>query len=750
MTRSALLVLAIATAALADGVDYEIILDRPQTQTLRVRATLHDVDADTVTLSMPVWRPGKYVVLDRAGEVRWYKAEDADGDALEITKSDKSTWQIATGGADTVTMEYEVYANDLHSRTMHVDDTHAFLDGSAMLVYAPERRDEPCRVRISAPEDWRIATGLDPAPNDPTLFIAPDFDVLIDCPFEIGIHDLIEFEVENTPHEIVIWGDTEYDADEMIEDFSAIVEAQADMYDGLPYDRYVFMVHARDGAGGATEHLNSTILQTSSTTLSDDSRYNRWLGTVSHELFHTWNVKHSRPAGLSPYDYQKENYTTLLWVAEGTTSYYDDLMLVRAGITEPDDYIKSLGGSLARMARHPGRSVQSLEQSSFDAWIKFGVSGPDRVNTTVNFYSKGALVSWMLDMTIRQGSGGEHSLDDVMRDLFEASGWGGPGFTPEDLQTFAESRAGRDLDDFFARYVRGTEELEVTDILASVGLTIDDDADDKDDSDKDEEDETDEETGKAYLGLDLRGSGDHASVRSVREDGPAFNAGLQVDDTIIALDERRVTGSNLDDLLEDVQPGDIVEITFMRNDTLRTLDIEPVWRDDIDITLKRVDDATEAQRASYESWLGQSWPVDQETAIDMALNDWHDAAATADLDRYFAYLADDAIFMGTDATEHWDRESFLAFATPYFEDGKAWTFHPRDRVVTIAKGKKTAWFDELLDSDSYGELRGSGVLIRDGDDWKIAQYNLSIPLPNDIAKGVVEQIREYKREPQGP
>lgn len=742
MTRATLIVLAAASAALAQsGVDYEIILDRPQTQTLRVRATLHDVDAEAVSLSMPVWRPGKYVVLDRAGEVRWYKAEDARGDSLPIEKTDKSTWRIETNGASTVTMEYEVYANDLHNRTMHVDDTHAFLDGSAMLVYAPDRRDQACRVRITAPDDWGIATGLDAEPNDPTLFVAPDFDVLIDCPFEIGVHDLIRFEVEQTPHEIVIWGDTEYDADEMIEDFSAIVKVQSAMYGGLPYDRYVFMVHARDGAGGATEHLNSTILQTSSTTLSDDSRYTRWLGTVSHELFHTWNVKHSRPAGLSPYDYQKENYTTLLWVAEGTTSYYDDLMLVRAGITEPDDYIRSMGNALERLARHPGRRVQSLAESSFDSWIKFGVPGPDRVNTTVNFYSKGALVSWMLDMTIRQGSGGESSLDDVMRDLFEASGWGGPGFTPEDLQAFAESRTGRDLDDFFDSYVRGTEELEIADILGGVGLSLgenDEAADDEDD------------TGDAYLGLDLRSSGDHAAVRAVREDGPSFNAGIQVDDVIIALDDQRVTGSNLNDLLEDVEPGATVELTYMRNDRLRTIDVAPTRRDTMEFNLKRVDDPTPAQRAAYESWLGQPWPIDAETAVEMALDDWHDAAADADLDRYVAYLADDTVFMGTDATERWDRESFLAFATPYFEDGKAWTFHPRDRVITLAKGEKMAWFDELLDSETYGELRGSGVLVRDSDDWKVAQYNLSIPLPNAIAKDVVEQISTHKREPQGP
>jgi predicted metalloprotease with PDZ domain/ketosteroid isomerase-like protein len=749
----ATLTASLACAACAqDGIDYEIILDRPQTQTLRVRATIADVHEPEVELKLPAWRPGRYEILDHAGDMRWYRAESGAGEPLDIRKTDKATWVIDAAGAGTVVMEYEVYANALSRRTMHVDDTHAFLDGSAMLVYAPDRRDEPCRVRISAPDDWAVATGLDGATGDPRLFMAPDYDVLVDSPFEIGIHDVIEFDVDGVPHQIVIWGGPEYDADELHEDFADIVRAQAAMYGGLPYERYVFMIHARDGAGGATEHLNSTIIQTGFDTLSDDDRYKRFLGTVSHEFFHTWNVKHARPSGISPYDYSKENYTTQLWVAEGTTSYYDDLMLVRAGITKPDDYIKSLAGAFESHQRSPGRLVQSLEQSSFDAWIKFNVPSPDRVNTTVSFYSKGALVSFMLELAIRQASGGAASLDDVMADLFEASGWGGPGFTPEQFQAAAEARAGIDLDDFFDAYVRGTAELDIAPLLGAVGLEIEADADaddeadneaDDDSTDDDEEEEADKTN--AYLGIDLRASGDFARVRAVREDGPAFDAGVEVDDTIIALDDRRMTDSNLDDLLEDVEPGQTIALTVMRNDVLRTMSITASEAAEIDIAFKRVDDPTDAQRAAYESWLGQPWPDDDETEIARVIDDWHAAAAEADIERYFDHFTPDAIFMGTDATEHWDRDAFLDYASPYFERGRAWTFHPRDRVIDVSG--KAAWFDELLDSETYGELRGSGVLIKKGDTWKIAQYNLSIPLPNAIAADVVEQIARQKQGP---
>lgn len=739
------------------GVHYEILLDRPQTQTVTLCVRLDEVDGPTVELKLPTWRTGKYEVLDQAGDIRWYRARDGAGRELAVEKTDKTTWRIDTGGARSVVMEYEIYANDLGNRTKHVDDTHAFLDAAATMMYSPERRDEPVSVRVRAPDGWDVATGLEPEPGDPTLFVAADYDVLVDSPLEIGEHDRLTFEAAGVPHEIVIWGSDEYDAEALREDFTSIVEAQAEMFGGLPYERYVFMVHATEEAGGATEHLNSTILQTSPRSLTDDERYERWLGTVSHELFHVWNVKLMRPAGISPYDYAAENYTRLLWVAEGTTSYYDDLMLVRAGLREPDDYLEDLADALEREARRPGRHVQSLEQSSFDAWIKFNVPSPDRVNTTVSFYSKGALVSLLLDMAIREASGTEPdlegaSLDDVLSDLFAGTGWGSTGYTPEQFQAAVERRAGRDLDAFFERYVRGTAELEVEGALGVVGLELrrDDDEDQGDEDGDGEEDGDEEDDGEeddepdAYLGLDLDRQG---AVAAVREDGPAFEAGVQAGDRVLALNGEESTGSELDDLLEDVAPGERIELAVMRRGRLRTLAFDAARRDPAEWTIRRVEAPTGAQRAAYERWLGQPWPEEPEAAVVAVLDDWHAAAAAADRERYVGHLADETVFMGTDATVRWGREAFVEYLTPHFERGDGWTFEPRERRITVAEDGRTAWFDELLDSATYGELRGSGVLIREGEAWKIAQYNLSIPLPNELARDIVEQISAHRALP---
>lgn len=727
----------------APRVEYTISLPRPQTQTVDLSVRLRDVRADEVELVLPTWRPGRYVINEHAGEVRWYRAQAEDGSVLPIQKTSKNTWLVETGGANEVIVEYQMYANQLGIRTMHVDDSHAFLDGSAVFMHWPERRWEPALVRVDAPEDWRISTGLERASGVAgDVFEAPDYDILVDSPFEIGLHDLLEFEVDGVPHEIVVWqAPDEYDREGWIEDFAAIVEAQAEIFGGLPYERYVFQIHATKRARGATEHFNSTIIQYPPDIFHDDDRYLGFLGIVSHEMFHTWNVKRFRPAGIKPYDYTNENYTQLLWVAEGTTSYYDDLTLARAGIMEVDKYLERLGNSIEQIRDLPGAKVQSLAASSFDAWIKFNKPSADRVNTTVSFYSKGALVSLLLDLLIRTETGNESSLDDVVADLFEEFPHKGPGFTPEDFQRIAEARAGVSLDWFFEAYVRGVAPLDFEPYLGVVGLELVEEEDDDASSDDDDE-ETDEE--EAYLGIDTNAQNGFPVVRSVRADGPAWEAGVIAGDTLLALNGRRLHDS-LSDAVDRLEPGDDVTLTLSRDDMIREITMLAAPVPGPDLELRRLEDATEAQRAAFESWLDQPWEEDEteaEEAVAEVLDDLHELAAGGDPDAYFALFADDAMFLGTDATERWSIEEFRAFAEPHFADGHGWTYTVEDRWVHVSGDGDTAWFDEILHNERLGECRGSGVLTRSGDDWLIAQYNLTLPVPNELIDDVVKQIRE--------
>lgn len=571
--------------------EYEVILDRSVSQLVDVLLTHPPVAGDWLDLRLPTWRPGKYEILDPAGTVVSMTAEDAAGASLEIRKIDKATWRVRPPEDGPLRVRYTIYANSLNDRTRHADDTHAFLSGSMVFVYSDEMRDDPLRVRVRRPEGWGVATGLAPDPREPDAWLAPDYDVLVDSPLEIGEHFATTFDVDGTPHEIVVWGPVEPDAERLAKDFGAIVREHRDIFEGeggpLPYRRYVFLIHAQPGIGGGTEHLNSTIMHTRPQTFDFGGAYDGFLGLVSHEMFHTWNVKRLRPAGLVPYDYQRENYTDLLWVAEGTTSYYDDVTLVRAGLLEPDRYLAQMSSTISRERGRPGYSVQSLADSSFDAWIKYNKSTPNDLNTTVSFYTKGALVSLMLDMELRRRTQNEISLDDVLRDLYQRHPLESGGFTTEDMLASLGGLSNSGFEEFFSAYVTGTEPLDLESAFAVAGVDL----------------RPDQRPEEAYVGLSLS----DRTVRTVKADGPAFFAGVQVDDVVTHLNGEPFAGS-IDRALRGVAPGDAVTIRLERRGEPRTIEViaaeAPVerWR------LERVEKPTALQREVYESWLGQPWP----------------------------------------------------------------------------------------------------------------------------------------------
>ncbi len=581
-------------------VQYGIDLTRAPSQLIDVRIAISGVDTGTVEFHMPTWRPGRYVILDPAGTVRDVRATDGAQTALPVRKTAKSTWVVETKGQSSVQLAYTLYANSISDRTRHADDSHAFISPSSVLMYTDEHRDEPCRVLVHTPQgaDWRVATGLDA--ESTTSFVARDYDTLVDCPLEIGEHQLISFNVDGVPHEIVIWGEAEPDADRLREDVSAIVREQARVFGGeLPYGRYVYLVHSAPGIGGGTEHLNSTIMQTRPSTWTDDGAYERFLGLVSHEMFHTWNVKRLRPAGLVPYDYQRENYTDLLWVAEGTTSYYDDLTLVRTGLISVDDYLGMIRGTIGGVLGRPGVQVQSLADSSFDAWIKFNRSTPDDVNSTVSFYSQGALVSLLLDLEVRRTTEGRVTLDDVLRALYARHPLEAGGFTTDDMLSTLAVLTGTAWDEFFERWVRSARAPDVTDALAWVGVEV----------------TPNEPEDGAYIGLDFRDEDGFAAVRAVRTDGPAFGTGILAGDLVVAIDGARATPSSITEHLEDAAPGAAIELTLFRRDHMRRVTLvastPPVrsWK------VKRMKEPTPQQRQRFEAWVGQPWDDD---AVDGA------------------------------------------------------------------------------------------------------------------------------------
>ncbi len=588
-------------------VEYLVDLSSPQTQTIDVTMILRggrEVWGAELDVAMPVWRPGRYQILDLAGGIQSIGAVDDRGRALHMRKFDRATWRIDAQDASEVRVTYRLYCNSLGDRTRHVDSTHAFLSGSAVFLYNQKMRHMPLRVTLDAPEGWRVACGLRSAGSSERTLLAPDYDVLVDSPIEIGMIEVLAFEADGKPHEIAIWasgaGGVTYDPERLIEDFKKIVDECVAIFGDTPYDRYVFLLHITLGAGGGTEHLNSTIMQTGPTVFDSGKSYRGFLGLVAHEFFHTWNVKQLRPEGLVPYDYQRENYTDLLWVAEGTTSYYDDLIPARVGLVKESDYLDTLNGQIGSYLNAPGRSVQSLEMSSFDSWIKFNKPAADSPNTTVSFYTVGAVASFVLDMEIRRRTENTQNLDEMLRALYRRYPLSGGGFSSADMIALIEEETGLDWQAWFDSHIFGTEPMDVEGALAVLGLEM---VLEPPKPEKDAPKPARERVTKPYVGIRVSDAGGLARVSNVLTDGPAFEAGIIPGDEIIAINDVRVRASDFDAKIDLLDSGDEAKITLLRRDELRTIGIMLAERPAGSRKIKKLKEATELQRAAFDSWL---------------------------------------------------------------------------------------------------------------------------------------------------
>jgi predicted metalloprotease with PDZ domain len=591
---------AAATAQTAPEISYTVSMPRPNTHLLEVVVRLNypQQSPPAVDLVMPVWTPGSYLVREYARHVQDFGARAPGGQIFEWEKVNKNTWRIQTRGAREAHVTYKVYANELTVRTNELNDRHAFWNNAALLVYPEGHLRAPSTVRVVPFGNWKVATGLPAVAGQPNTFRAEDFDTLYDAPFLVADFRVLNFEVKGIPHRIVVDGEGNYDPERLRRDVRRVVEETVELMREIPYRDYTFMLMTHPTARGGLEHLNSTALIWRRFSFRSDADWRDFLALVAHEYFHLWNVKRIRPDALGPFDYTQENYTRLLWVAEGVTSYYDNLLVRRAGLMTDRQYLDIIAKAVEDLRRAPGRFKQSLEESSFDAWIEYYRPDENTVNTAISYYDKGALVSLLLDLEIRRRSNGARSLDDVMRSLYEEFYKQGRNYTPADFQRAAERAAGARLEDFFRRYVRGREELEWNEALELVGLRLD---------------TTGESAGKpaperAYFGATLAQEGERLRITNVPSDTPAYEAGLYANDQIVAVDGFRASRDFLNARLEERRPGDTVALTVFRNEELRTINVRLAGRAEAPYRIVPVRNPTDAQRRAYQSWLGVPFP----------------------------------------------------------------------------------------------------------------------------------------------
>ncbi|MBN3782996.1 MULTISPECIES: M61 family metallopeptidase [Burkholderia] len=591
---------------------YSIVPKDLAAHLFEVSVTVTDPDPEGQRFSLPVWIPGSYLVREFARNIVTLGAFNDAGRKVRIAKTDKHTWQAApVNGA--LTLRYDVYAWDLSVRSAYLDESGGFFNATAVFLSVAGREDAPCEVDIAKPAGaafraWRVGTALPEARGTKRYgfgaYRASNYDELSDHPVTIGEFALATFDAHGVPHDIVIAGRvTQLDMERLRTDLKRVCEAQIALFEPkskkAPMDRYVFMTLAVSDGYGGLEHRASTALICNRTDLPVKGRpettegYRTYLGLCSHEYFHTWNVKRIKPAAFVPYDLTKENYTSLLWLFEGFTSYYDDLMLVRSGLMSQDEYFAALGRTVGGVLRGTGRLKQSVAESSFDAWIKYYRQDENATNAIVSYYTKGSLVALAFDLAIRAQTRNKKSLDDVMRLLWQRYGrdfYRGKqaGVEENEVEALIEEATGVALGRLFADAVHGTRDLPLTELLAPFGVTLAPDV-------------ANGATAKPTIGARLRGGAD-CTFAAVYEGGAAHRAGLSAGDTLIAVDGLRVTGTNLDALLARYRPGDKVEVHAFRRDELRTAKLK---LDGPEITRYRLTAAAKPAAVSKarEAWL---------------------------------------------------------------------------------------------------------------------------------------------------
>ncbi|MGB0893861.1 MAG: M61 family metallopeptidase [Parashewanella sp.] len=586
----------LTTAALAPSmsfaqVDYQIDLTSPEHHLAQVEVNFPKTDSKLLTVNLPIWRTGKYTVLPIADGIRNFIAKDEDGQVLPWKKTEIGQWQVQLDKPSNVTVSYQLHANELGTRTRHISASHAYLDASAAFMYSPEFRNEGVSVELKVPKSWKSYSGMDYGSNKHS-FVAPNYDVLVDSPIETGISHHRQFSADGRDYELVVWGEGNYDLDQVVTDLTKLSGTAERIWDDYPFKRYVYMVHATSGARGATEHLNSTIIQLPRFKFRERKDYLRFISTASHEFIHTWNVKAYRPAALGTYNYQHPEVTELLWLAEGSTSYFQNQLLLSAGIMKPKEFFADLVKRIGSNKNKPGTDEQSIAQASAGQWTSTG--GNYAHNHSVNIYSEGYMVSLALDFSILEDTDLKKSYRDVHRQLYRDNKVPA-GYTPQDVKNIIAKLTDKSYDSWWKQHIDSPVQLDFDALLKQAGLKLSYGKDNKQ---------------KVYTGMTLSSRHNSLTLSRVQRNGPAWKAGVVAGDEIVAVNGLKVTASGFTKRMEDFNAGDKVELTLFSDDKLKNVTMTIGEQPKGKLAITAVAKPSKQQKAFLKAWLGIDWPFD--------------------------------------------------------------------------------------------------------------------------------------------
>ena len=548
-----------------------------------IHVTLRFVADPTQVLSLPTWIPGSYLIREFSKHIESVRAYDEEGRLLEIQKFEKNKWRLFNTDHELITVEYDVYAYDLSVRGAYVDQTRLYVNPACACLGLEGQEDKAVEVELFLPDElkhFQLATGMTSKSLVKGRFTlkAKNYAELIDAPFELAEQTRFSFEANGIPHEFVVSGKHAMNAARMQQDIEKICATEISMFGSAPFSNYTFMTMATANSYGGLEHPNSTSLISPREDLpkanepeepSED--YQRFLGLCSHEYFHSWLVKFIRPENFVNYDLNKEGYTSLLWIFEGFTSYYDDLILLRSGVISQASYIKLLKTQIDRYLQNPGRFVQSVSESSFDAWVKFYRQDENSNNAGTSYYNKGCLVALCLDLGLRlRGS----SLDALMRKLYE-NAQKGIQVHERTIVELCNELTGDNWIEQINHLINTTDELPLDQLFPEFGLSY---------SLKNDK--------SLPLGLKLVDKPEGVLVQSARRDGAAAQAGLSAHDVIIAIDGLKATMKLVEKYAK--QEGSYSILAF-RRDELMSFDVKASGSELTEVELK-VEDQAKAEK----------------------------------------------------------------------------------------------------------------------------------------------------------
>lgn len=598
MKSTTLIIFMVIIASMVSAqekIAFKVSFLEPKAHYADIEMDISGLKEDQIDLKMPVWTPGSYLIREFAKNVEGFQVHGSSGSALSFNKVNKNTWRINTAKNSAIKVRYRVYSFEISVRTSFVDESHAFLSPTGLFLYPAGKLRLPSTVTIVPHANWsKISTGLEKASSPANTFYAPDFDILYDSPIEVGNQDIFEFTAAGVNHEVAMYGGGNYDKEVLKRDMAKIVHEQTKVFGVNPNKRYVFIVHNFNSGGGGLEHLNSTVLGATRNAYSNEGGLLRFLGLVSHEYFHLWNVKRLRPIALGPFNYDQENYTSNLWIAEGFTAYYQDLFTQRAGLQSPERFLINLASSISTLENTPGNRVQTLSESSFDAWIKHYRPNENSPNSTVSYYSKGAMIALIMDLEIIHSTNGKAGLDEVMKAMYdEYYVKKKRGYTDAEFKAMAEKVAGHSLSNIYDDYINGLKPIDYKKYLNYAGFLIENEA---------------AQINEPYLGITTSLREGKMIITQVARESGAWNDGLNVNDEILSIDDYEIkkTATGHTEMLKYVagrRVGDKVKVAVVRDGQDKVIEVTLGKNPAVRYRISAAEGASPAQMAVRKRWL---------------------------------------------------------------------------------------------------------------------------------------------------